>query len=118
MQTQILDKNASANIRVYAVWVPFLGGNQQAASVSERVLPDPRVLPYWDGAATTSDWFATNVDQSAAPAWDVYYLYGPSAKWASVPGPLISTGRTIIGQSSQLESAITPLLQGPSSGTP
>lgn len=118
MQTHILDEDPTANIRVYAVWVPFLGGNQQAASVSERVLPDDRVHSYWDGAAATSDWFATNVDQSSAPAWDVYYLYGPQATWTSAPEPLVSTGRTIIGQSSQLESAITPLLQGPSSGSP
>lgn len=117
MQTQILETNPTANLRVYAVWVPFLGGDQQAADLSERVLPDPRVVQYWDGAAATSEWFARNVDQSSAPAWDVYYLFGPSARWTSVPEPLVSTGRTIIGQSSELEKAITPLLQGSSSET-
>jgi hypothetical protein len=67
--------------RDYAVWVPFLAGTQQAADVSQRVLPDPRVDHYWDGEAATSDWFAENVEHSFAPAWDVYYLYGPDASW-------------------------------------
>jgi hypothetical protein len=103
---------------VYAVWVPFLGGNQQAADLSERIFSDGRVTQYWDGAAATSEWFATNVEHSLAPAWDVYYLYGARAQWTDVPGPLMSSGSSIIGQSSTLEEAIVPLLKDASSGTP
>jgi hypothetical protein len=44
------------------------------------------------------------------PAWDVYYLFGPDAAWTDVPGQIVSSGATIIGQSSALEDAITPLL--------
>ena len=95
---------------MYAVWVPFLAGTRQAADVSQRVLPDARVVHYWDGAAATSDWFAQNVDHSAAPAWDAYYLYGPAATWSDVPGPLVSSGGTIIGSTSQLHDTIAPLL--------
>jgi hypothetical protein len=91
--------------------VPFLAGTRQAADVSQRVLPDGRVVHYWDGAAATSEWFAQNVDHSAAPAWDVYYLYGPGATWSDVPGPLVSSGGTIIGSTAQLDDAIAPLLQ-------
>jgi len=109
-----LEKNPTANLLVYAVWVPFNGGNEQASNLSARVLPDSRVAQYWDGAAATSDWFAKNVDRSFAPAWDVYYLYGPEASWTSVPGPLVSSGSSIIGQSSALDQAITPLLHGAS----
>lgn len=115
MQREILEKYGTSSLRVYAVWLPFLAGTQQAADVSERVLPDTRVVHYWDGAAATSEWFAENVEHSAAPAWDVYYLYGPDAAWTDVPGRLISSGGTIIGRSSELHDAITPLLQGPSS---
>ncbi len=116
MQSKILEQNPTANLRVYAVWVPFLGGTQAATNLSERVLPDQRVDQYWDGGALTSDWFAKNVEHSLAPAWDVYFLYGSDASWTSVPGPLVSSGGTIIGQSSALENAIGPLLQGQSSG--
>jgi len=112
VQSKILEQNPTANLRVYAVWVPFLGGNQQAADLSQRVLPDPRVDQFWDGGAVTSDWFAENVVKSSAPAWDVYFLYGPEARWTSIPGPLVSSGGSIIGQSSALEQAIGSLLRG------
>lgn len=114
MQKEILKKNGASNLRVYAVWLPFLGGTQQAADVSRRVLPDPRAVQFWDGAAATSDWFAENVEDSAAPAWDVYYLYGPDAQWRDVPAPLISSGGTVIGRSPELKKAIIPLLQASS----
>lgn len=112
MQREILEADEAADVRVYAVWVPFLGGTRGAANLSQRVLSDPRVLHYWDDAALSSAWFAEKVEHSAAPAWDVYYLYGPDATWSGVPGPLISSGGTIIGKSSAIEAATTPLLAG------
>jgi hypothetical protein len=114
VQREVLERFGGSNLRVYAVWVPFSGGSEQAADVSQRVLPDPRVVHYWDGEAATSEWFARNVEKSLAPAWDVYYLYGSDATWTDVPGPLISSGATIIGQSSPLGDAIARLLQGSS----
>jgi hypothetical protein len=114
VQREILEAEPAAKLRVYAVWVPFLGGTSQAADVSRRVLPDPRVTQFWDGDAVTSEWFVENVDHSPAPAWDIYYLFGPDASWADVPGPIVSSGGTIIGQSSALKDAITPLLAGQS----
>lgn len=110
MQREILEAEPAANLRVYAVWVPFNGGTSDAANVSRRVLPDPRVIQFWDGSAITSEWFAENVDHSPFPAWDVYYLFGPDASWTDVPEPIVSSGATIIGQSSALKDAITPLL--------
>jgi hypothetical protein len=112
VQREILERFGGSSLRVYAVWVPFNGGSEQAADVSQRVLSDPRVVHVWDGEAATSDWFAENVEESFAPAWDVYYLYGPDATWTDVPGPLIGSGATIIGRSSALHDAIVPLLRG------
>jgi hypothetical protein len=43
-QSEILEKFGTSNLRVYAIWVPFSAGTQQAADVSQRVLPDPRVI--------------------------------------------------------------------------
>jgi hypothetical protein len=110
VQQQILQRNQAAHLHVYAVWVPFLGGTEEASDLSRRVLPDPRVDQFWDGAALTSAWFAKNVDHSPGLAWDVFYLYGPDAMWSQVPGPLVSSGGTIIGSSSSLNAAIMPLL--------
>jgi hypothetical protein len=104
-----------AKLAVYAVWVPFLGGTRDAVALSQRVLSDHRVVQFWDENALTSDWFAQHVDHSQAPAWDVYYLYGPQARWTDAPAPLVSTGGTIIGQSSELKNAIGPLMAGASS---
>jgi hypothetical protein len=116
VQREILEADRSADLAVYAVWVPFLGGTQESANLSQRVLPDPRVAHFWDGSALTSEWFAENVDHSPGPAWDVYYLYGPQARWSDAPDPLVSSGATIIGRSSQLKVAIEPLLVATSSG--
>lgn len=69
----------------------------------------------WDGAATTSDWFSDNVDNSAAPAWDVYHLYGAEARWTEIPWPLTSSGRTVIGGNSELKEAIAQLIRSSSS---
>jgi hypothetical protein len=110
VQREILEAEPAAELHVYAVWVPFLGGTSQAADVSRRVLPDRRVTQFWDGSAVTSEWFANNVDQSPGPAWDVYYLFGPDATWTEAPEPIVSSGGSIIGQSSALQNAITPLL--------
>jgi hypothetical protein len=93
VQREILESEPTAELHVYAVWVPFSGGTGEAADVSRRVLPDPRVTHIWDG-----------------DAWDVYYLFGPDATWTGVPAPIVSSGRTIIGQSATLQDAITPLL--------
>ena len=114
MQREILEAEPEAELAVYAVWVPFLGGTRDAAALSQRVLPDPRVIQFWDEAALTSDWFAERVENSQAPAWDVYYLYGPDARWTDVPSPLLSSGATIIGRSSELKAAIAPPLAGAS----
>ncbi len=116
MQREILEADRAADLSVYAVWVPFLGGNREVANLSQRVLPDPRVVHLWDGSGLSSDWFAENVEHTPGPAWDVYYLYGPEAHWSDVPAPLRSSGATIIGRSSELKAAITPLLADPSTG--
>jgi hypothetical protein len=110
VQREILEAEPEAKLRVYAIWLPFLGGSEQAADISQRVLPDHRVTQFWDGEALTSEWFARNIDHSPSPAWDEYYLFGSRARWGSTLGPLVSSGGTIIGQSSTLDAAIQPLL--------
>ena len=111
MQREILESDRTSNLRVYAIWAPFHGaGGQQAANLWERVLPDPRVLQYWDGIALASRWFAKNVEHTFLPVVDAYFLYGPTARWTSIPGPLVSSGSTVIGQAPELKEAIAPLL--------
>lgn len=112
MQREILEASPAADLRVFAVWVSFVGGKSDAADVARQVFSDPRVVQFWDGRALTSEWFAKNVERSAAPVWDAYHLYGPEATWTDAPAPSVSSGGTIIGQSSPLKAAVTRLLAG------
>jgi hypothetical protein len=111
VQREILGGTESQGSNVYAVWLPFLGGSEQAANLSQGVLSDPRVIHFWDESALTSDWFAKNIDHTSFPAWDEYYLFGPGAGWGRIPQPLLSSGGSIIGRSSALDAAIEPLLK-------
>lgn len=109
MQNNILSRDHSPGLRVFVVWVPFLGGTR--AAINPSVLPDARVTSLWDGRATSSQWFSQHVTQQPGPTWDYYLLFGPGARWGAVPGPVLSQGGPVIGVSSQLLAAIQPLLR-------
>jgi hypothetical protein len=108
VRDDILAKNPRANLVVYAVWLPELGGSRDAWSSS--VLPDRRVVSYWDGDERVALWYASHVVDQPGIVWDAFFLYGPSARWGSTPGPLVAGGGTVIGESERLQAAIRPLL--------
>jgi hypothetical protein len=110
VQNEILAKNPSADLRVYAIWLPFVGGYRGAISAS--VFPDPRVSNYWDGGQLTSNWFSRYLTHRPPPLYDFYALYGPGARWTgALPQPLVGAGETIIGNTSALAGAIHPYLE-------
>lgn len=107
MQSEILEKTPQAEIAVYAVWLPFLGGSEEA--IDTENLADARVVHFWDGSRLTSEWFGNAVFDGFL-AWDVYLLYGPDARWDGSPGEPVSAGGTVIGQSQRILSDTTALL--------
>jgi hypothetical protein len=109
VQSNILSGNAQAALRVYVVWVPFLNGSREA--INPSIFPDTRVTNLWDRGALSSRWFSFHVTGQPGPTWDYYLLYGPRARWGAVPGPLVSQGGPVIGQSGHLLGAIRPLLR-------
>ena len=109
VQSNILARTSDPALRVLVVWVPFMGGSRNA--INPSVLPDGRVTSFWDPAAVSSQWFSRHVTQQQGPTWDYYLLFGPRARWASVPGPLISQGGPVVASSGQLLAAIRPLLR-------
>jgi len=109
VQSNILSRNADARLRVYVVWVPFLGGSRGA--INPSIFPDTRVTYLWDRGAVSSDWFSRHVTNQPGPTWDYYMLFSPRARWDAVPGPVVSQGGTVIGQSGQLLDAIRSLLR-------
>ncbi len=108
MQSNILSRTSNKSLRVYAVWLPFSGGNQ--AAVNPAVLGDPRVKDFWDERAVASEWFSAHVTHFPVPTWDYYFLFGPEARWTQVPQPIVSQGGSVIGRAGALRAAIAPLL--------
>ena len=109
MQSNILSRMADPALRVLVIWVPFLNGSRSA--INPSVFPDSRVTSLWDQNAVSSQWFSQHVTGQPVPTWDYYLLFPPRARWGAGPGPVVSQGGTVIGESGQLLAAIRPLLR-------
>jgi hypothetical protein len=110
VQTQLLAKLPSDQLRVYAVWLPMLGGDARE-EWDGTTMPDPRVIHFWDGETRVGQWFANEVEGYRGVSWDVYYLYGPDATWNTIPSPLVGLGGTIYSEREQLETQVRTLLE-------
>ena len=108
MRTNILQKYPASNVRVYVVWFDMLPADSRN-TVDRRVLNDTRVTNYYDPNRVVGAWFAEHVDGGGGITWDAYYLYGADAAWTSTPGPLLSSGGSVIGASADLAAAFAPL---------
>ena len=108
VQREILHKNPSADLEVYAVWLPILNGDA-ARGPRPDLIPDTRVTHYWDPEKSIGEWFG-NLQGSERVAWDVFFLYGGEATWTEKPGPLLEWGYPVIRQTEKLMKAIGPLL--------
>jgi hypothetical protein len=110
VQTQVLAKLPSDQLRVYAVWLPMLWGDARD-KWDGTTMPDPRVTHFWDGETQIGQWFAEEVERYRGVSWDTYYLYGPDAKWDTVPSSLVSSGGTIYNEREILRMQLSPLLE-------
>jgi len=111
VQSQLLAQNPSTKLRVYAVWLPMLGGDA-LDEWNGNTMPDARVRHFWDGEAKIGQWFAKQVDGYEGIAWDAYYLYGPDATWETVPSPLVGSGSTIYSERQTLKMQVSTLVDG------
>jgi hypothetical protein len=110
VQAEILAKHPAPTLRVYAVWLPMVPGDTRRAW-ERSVLADPRVIHLWDEKRTTGQWFAEHIERYRGISWDIYYVYGPEARWDLTPSPLLSKGRPVYGQRDELRTSILPLLR-------
>jgi hypothetical protein len=76
----VLAQEPSDRLKVYSVWVPMVRGLERDIPQASRVLPDPRAEHYWDGDRLLMDGYQ-RVLQISEPAWDVFLVYGPEARW-------------------------------------
>jgi hypothetical protein len=111
----ILKEHPGADVRVFAVWLPMLAGDSRSRWDS-GLLPDKRVVQFWDEQLVTGTWFGQHLDEMGAAGqtggvyWDAFLVFGEDARWRNVPSDLISSGATVIGQSEELQAALVPLL--------
>ena len=110
MRDHLLEQLPSDKLRVYAVWLPMLWTDAREMW-NGNTLPDSRVMHFWDGERQVGEWFAEQVEGYRGVSWDVYYLYGPDAKWEAIPSPLVASGGTIYGERETLETQINMVLQ-------
>ena len=71
------------------------------------LLVDKRARHYWDARARLGRYVAGLLGQGDSPAWDMYLVYGPDAKWGDEPAAL---GAPVIAQSASLKTALEQYL--------
>jgi hypothetical protein len=62
------------------VWVPKRQGHESDVSLATRFVLDPRATHYWDASGLLVHGYDP-VLGLGQDAWDVYLLYGPTARW-------------------------------------
>jgi len=108
VRENILDKEQSQNLRIYAVWL-----NQRSTDardeIDEATLADPRVTQYWDGDGLTGTYFAEN-DLGGLGfsgfVYDVYYVFSGDATWTNDPDPLAASGGPVVFEGEKLLAAL------------
>ena len=95
MQENLLRKNPSAHLRVYAIWV-----NKYLFAARDRWdsggMADPRVVHLWDENDTTGVWFIGNLREFHGGVWDSYLLFDRDASWKDAPTGVMSWGYTVL----------------------
>jgi hypothetical protein len=89
VQSQLLAKTPDDRARAYVVWVPVLRGRpvESAANDESDTLPDQRVTQFVDVDGAFSKAYARVINlPQPLPAWDVYFVFGPDAKWPEGQG--------------------------------
>lgn len=76
----MFEKQPDPRLVGFVVWVPELGAEEKDVGVATRIVPDSRVIHYWDGEGLTMRGFQTLLGLPGN-AWDVFMVYGPAARW-------------------------------------
>lgn len=89
IQSKVLEQIGSEDVRVYAVYLPILRGDEEATVPSAiKRLPDTRVSFYWDGKGELGESYAPVLQlREGQPAWDVYMAFNRDAEWKNDPPP-------------------------------
>lgn len=88
VREDVLEKVKSDDLAVLAVWMPVLkSDNAIAGKKAEPLLPDPRVIHYWDAENSLGKLYGRQLTlpRGRQLAWDVYFVYAPGIRWEDEP---------------------------------
>jgi len=122
VQSSLLDSNANARLRVYAVWYNMFPGDSREKWPA-ALLTDPRVVHYWDEQKLIGNMYFHDLPQmwdkraadTAAPSdlilWDAYLLYEPKVRWDDAAPSVVSWGSTILQTQDRLVRDLESVLR-------
>ena len=103
---QILEKNHSANLRVYAIWIGYYPWDSKG-DIDPGILRDSRVTQFWDPDKVVGKWFADQVTgRRGGVSWDVYFLYPPESQWDAAPTTLVRSASPAIDDIDSLKARL------------
>jgi hypothetical protein len=103
-QDEFLPQHPDPALRIYVVWVMPLGMES-----TPDVLADPRVRHFRDQEKIAGKWFA-NFNGRDGVIWDVYYVFGPDARWDNTPVPAVLSGSLVINDTEAIIAAVESVL--------
>jgi len=115
IQEYILKRNPKLDLKVYAIWYEMYPGDSPDDFPGARtLLPDRRVVHYWDQAKDVGRWFYGLVPTTTKGniEWDAFYLYDKDSVWTDRPSNMLTWGRTILVDRRKLRDAATQLASG------
>lgn len=81
-----------ADLAALVVWVPMRGAAEKDVPDAVATIPDRRARHFWDATGEAMRLFSPVLQiRDNLPAWDIYLLSGPDARWeagAPPPAPL------------------------------
>jgi hypothetical protein len=67
-------------LKAFVIWVPMSRGMERDVPKATSEVADPRATHYWDGDGQLVKAYREVLGLNE-PAWDIYLLYGPAARW-------------------------------------
>jgi len=87
-----MKKFGTDKLVTYVVWLSILGGQDEptlqenARRNADLLPPGPRVVHYADPELRSGKAYGPVIGVPyGSPAWDVYFLFGPGARWKDKP---------------------------------
>lgn len=80
LNRELLGKNRDPRLRTFVVHVPTLDAGEQDARNSTVLIDNPYTRHYWEDTGIIGKHYQEVLDIDYY-AWDVWFIYGPDAKW-------------------------------------